>query len=481
MTLSTVDQIGALQAVARYGDEAADAEQTVTRLLEQLSAYDRPNKRQLDYYEGKRKLQDLGISTPPVMRSLDVVAGWPAIVVDTLEERLDLLGWQTGEDEDELDLADLFAANNLDTESSLGHLDSLIYGIGFAVVGNHPDGGTPLITVESAKLVTVTWDAHRRIPNSGIVAEPATGVEPSKAADIYLPGRRLRLERPRGQWIVTGREPLPDQMVPIVPLVNRPHASAFRGRSEITRPVRYLTDAAVRTLLGAEVNREFYAAPQRYAMGASKDTFTNADGTTASQWQAVMGRVWAIERDEDGQLPSVGQFTASSPAPFIEQIKLYAQLLAAQAGMPAAYLGFVTENPSSADAIRAGEARMVKRAERRQAAFGNAWARAARYAVLLRDGELPPEAAGIGCRWRDAATPTRAAAADEASKLVGSGILPPDSQVTYDRIGLSPGEQERVLAETRRKVARQTTQALLALPPAQVAPAQPPVTGGDQG
>lgn len=452
---------GPLGAVARYADEREEAERAARRLVDRLAAYDEPNRRQLNYYTGKNTLKDLGISTPPSMRTLAIVAGWPAIVVDTLEERLDLLGWQTADlEDDDLELAEVFAANNLDTEASLGHLDALIYGIAFAVVGT---GDVPLVTVESPNLVTVTWDAARRTPDAAVVAEPATDTTGPVRANVYLPGRRLLVERPPSSntWAVVDREAYPRNVIPVVPLVNRPHASAYQGRSEITRPVRYLTDAAVRTLLGAEVNREFYAAPQRWAMGASEDSFIDATGARVGEWQAVMGRVWAIERDEDGNLPQVGQFNASSPAPFIEQIKLYAQLLAAQAGMPAAYLGFVTDNPASADAIRAGEARLVKRAERRQAAFGQAWAKVARLALLLRDGEVPPEAAAIRSRWRDAATPTRAASADEASKLVGSGILPADSQVTYDRIGLTPGEQDMVQAENRRKLARQTTALLL--------------------
>jgi hypothetical protein len=463
----------ALDAVARYADEREEAERAARRLMGRLSAYDRPNRRQLGYYTGEHSLKDLGISTPPSMRDLPVVAGWPALVVDTLEERLDLLGWQIPDgDDDELQLAQIFAANNLDTESSLGHLDALIYGIAFAVIGT---GDVPLITVESPSLVTVTWDAQRRMPDAAVVAEPSTESFGPTRANVYLPGRRLLLERPSGTeaWEVVDRQAYPDdEIVPVVPLVNRPHASAYQGRSEITRPVRYLTDAAIRTLLGAEVNREFYAAPQRWAMGASEESFVDSNQARVGEWQAIMGRVWAIERDDDGNVPSVGQFPASSPSPFIEQIKLYAQLLAAQAGMPAAYLGFVTDNPSSADAIRAGEARLVKRAERRQAAFGQAWARVARLAILLRDGEIPPEADAIRSRWRDAATPTRAAAADEASKLVGSGILPADSQVTYDRIGLTPGEQDLVQAESRRKVARETTRLLLAGQPA--APTPPP-------
>jgi hypothetical protein len=163
--------------------------------------------------------------------------------------------------------------------------------------------------------------------------------------------------------------------------------------------------------------------------------------------------VWAVPNDEEGNKPSVEQFNPASPAPYLDQIKGYAQLLAAEAGIPAAYLGFQTDNPASADAIRAGEARLVKRAERRQAVFGRAWLEVGRLALLVRDGSVPAEFDDrISARWRDAATPTRSAAADEALKLTSGDnpILPADSTVTYDRIGLTPAEQRQVAADRRR-------------------------------
>jgi hypothetical protein len=58
----------------------------------------------------------------------------------------------------------------------------------------------------------------------------------------------------------------------------------------------------------------------------------------------------------------------------------------------------------------------------------------------------------ISARWRDAATPTRSAAADEALKLSQGDdpIIPRDSSVLYDRIGLTPAEQRQVEADKRR-------------------------------
>jgi hypothetical protein len=238
---------------------------------------------------------------------------------------------------------------------------------------------------------------------------------------------------------------------------NRVRGSRETGRSEITKAVRYYADAAARTLLGLEVNREFYNAPQRIGLNVSDDMFVDADGNPVSSWTSIMGRTWNIPPGEEGAAaPDVKQFPPSSPAPYIDQVKGYATLLAAEAGIPPTYLGFQTDNPASADAIRAGEARLVKRAERRQASFGRAWHEVGRVALLIRDGEVPNDYdTRVSERWRDAATPTRAASADEAAKLIGAGVLPADSTVTYDRVGLSPAEQAIVKADKARAQALQ--------------------------
>lgn len=92
----------------------------------------------------------------------------------------------------------------------------------------------------------------------------------------------------------------------------------------------------------------------------------------------------------------------------------------------------------------------MKRAERRQTSFGLAWMEIAHLALLLRDGGVDRETfRQVGVKWRDASTPTRAAAADEAAKLIGAGVLPPTSSVTWDRIGLSRQEQEQLERDRR--------------------------------
>lgn len=457
----------------------------VDLLIGKLKHHDAKNAELERYYEGKNRLKDLNISIPPSLKLVDSVVGWAGTAVDVLEERLDLEGYIGG---DNLGLNDVFRANELDLESGLGHKDALVYGKGFVFVGKGMDGEPdPLITIESPKKATAIYDLRsRRITAAILVQRSDRGA--ILGGSLYLPDQTIYFEAYEGAYVELARDVHQLGRVPVAPLINNPRSGDPDGRSEITRAVRSYTDSAMRTLLGAEVAREFYSAPQRYIMGAKEDTFLDSDGNPLDAWKAIQGRILGVPyNDDDNVMPTVGQFQANSPAPYFDQIRQYAQLIAAETAIPASYLGFQTDNPSSADAIRQMEARLVKRAERRQRQFGRTWSEVAKLALLVRDGSIPEEASNIRPVWRDAATPTRAAAADEVLKLIQSGVLAPDSDIVYNRIGLSDSDKqvlksEKATADANALLNNLATAA--AAVPQQQAPAQPaiaPAASGVQG
>ena len=423
-----------------------DEQRLLDDLLRRLGAYQAENRIKADYYEAKQRLRDMGIAIPPSLRGMAECVGWPGTAVDVLEERLDLEGWS---DPDLLGLDEVFANNDLDVEASLAHLDALIYGTAFAAVSAGFDGeDDPLITVESPLNMTGRFDLRSRRLSSAVSVRRDEDTGLPAVVTLYLPDATIYLECV-GAWHVIDRDVHRLGRVPVAQLVNRPRSGAMGGRSEITPTVRSYTDNAMRTLIAAEVAREFHAAPQRYILGSPESFFLDENGEPKSAWESYIGRFLAIERDDADEVPVVGTFAQGSLDPYFAMIRTLSQLLAAEASIPASYLGFVTENPSSADAIRQAEARLVKRAERRQKMFGRAWSEVARLAVMVRDGRTDVQV-NARPKWRDAATPTRAAAADEAVKLIGAGVLTPDSAVTYDRIGLSQLDQQILATEKRR-------------------------------
>lgn len=429
-----------------------DESHLVARLRKKLGSHDAKNDELERYYEGKNRLKDMRISIPPQLSTVNSVVGWAGTTVQVLEERLDFEGYIAP---DTLGLQDIYRANDLDVESSLGHIDSLVFGTSFAVVGKGMTGeADPLITIESPKRMTGVYDLRLRRLTAALSLDRDDDGSP-RTGTLYLPDVTVFIEfLPDGRPVDVYRDEHGMGRVPVVALVNNPRSSDPHGRSEITRAVRSYTDSAMRTLLGAEIAREFYSAPQRYILGADEDVFLDSDGNPLNPWTVYQGRLMGIPTNQDGQIPTVGQFSANDPRPYFDQIKAYAQLVSAETAIPASYLGFQTDNPASADAIRQMEARLVKRAERRQKQFGRAWTEVARLALLVRDGVIPAEADSIRPLWRDPSTPTRAAAADEAVKLISAGVLLPDSDVTYNRIGLSDTDKEVLKSEKRANEAQ---------------------------
>jgi hypothetical protein len=430
----------------------ADELALIEHLAKKLKHHNFKNELLENYYEGKNRLKDLRISIPPQLTTVEAVVGWSGTAVDVLEERLDFEGYYGG---DSFGLNDIYRANNLDLESGLGHRDALVFATGFVAVGKGYAGeADPLITIESPKRMTAEYDMRSRRLSSALLLDSDDNGNP-RSASLYLPDQTIMAEFSNGAWYEIDRSIHNLGRVMVVPLINNPRSSDPHGRSEITPALRSITDSAMRTLLGAEVAREFYSAPQRYALGADESTFTDADGNALNPWSVIQGRMLAIPYNEvENVMPQVGQFQANDVRPYFDQIRAYAQLAAAETALPASYFGMQTDNPASADAIRQMEARLVKRAERRQKQFGRTWTEVAKLAVMLRDGytaeNLPAEFANVRPIWRDASTPTRAASADEAVKMISAGVFPADSEIVLNRIGLSDTEKVQLRDEQRR-------------------------------
>src|SRR5699024_2960759 len=217
------------------------------------------------YYDGKNKLKDLGISLPPQIRFIDTDLGWPGTVVDALEERLDV----EGGDSKELDLT--FQTNDLDVSSSTAHLDALIFGTSFITVTSGREGEPDVVvSVVSPNDMVVTRDNR-----TGRVVEACQYIdgEGGELAVLYRKMDPVWFYELAGEWCVDSVDDLGLGRVPCAQFWRRPRATKSNGRSEITPAVRSLTDSAMRTLVGAEVAREFYAVPQRYLMGAPESFF----------------------------------------------------------------------------------------------------------------------------------------------------------------------------------------------------------------
>lgn len=453
-------------------DPLSDDERSMlARLRGKLQQKDRRNKLRSNYYDGKHRLRNMGISIPPQMRDIETVVGWPAKSVDVLEQRLNFEGFvlpvRSSLTED---LAFIDAENNMAVERSQAHVSALTHGtaFGFATAGD-PDDGDPevVISVRSARQATAIYNRRKRRLDSAL--EVVIGETKADRTEIlYLPDVIVTLERGPGGWLVVDRTPNPVERVLCAPLVHRPFIEREFGMSRITRPVMSLTDTAVRTILRTEVSAEFYSAPQRYLLGADESAFVDKNGNVKTGWETILGRMLAIddpEPEEEGDEPRqlrVGQFPQQSMTPHTEHLRSVATMFGGETAIPVSYLGIIHDNPASADAINAGEAELNKVAERDHLTLGAGWVNLGQLAIMVRDqtDTMPEELTRLRTRWGNPATPTRQAAAQSVMSLVSTGVYLPDSEITWEQLGLDETTIDRLKLERRQRQAEQALERL---------------------
>lgn len=456
-----------------------DPDEWLKRLI---ACHDRdlPQLRLMDsYYEGTQPLSYLApeIQAELSDRMRQLVINWPQLVVDALDERLDVEGFRYADSETTAaDLWDVWQASDMDEGSQQAHVDALALKRSYAIVGsNEDDDATPIVTAESALEVFAERDPRTRQVMAAIKRwdEPApTGSAPLKSAQLYLPDKRITFEQQKGQWVEVDRDTHNLGEVLVVPLANRPRLRHLDGTSEL-RSVIPLSDAACKIASDMMVSAEYHAMPRRWATGMSRDDFADENGQPLSAMSSLAGRMWANESNE----VKFGQFPEAQLSNFHETINVLARLVAALTGLPPAFLGLATDQPPSADAIRASEARLVKRAERRQRAFGEAWERVMRLVLLVRDGKLDPRTRKLETVWRDPATPTYAQKADAVVKLHSSGILP--TEQAWEDLGYSAVQRARMRGMQDDALTRMTAMDLHQMSTAhEPVPVEAPPAGG---
>ena len=138
---------------------------------------------------------------------------------------------------------------------------------------------------------------------------------------------------------------------------------------------------AMRTLRRANVTAEFYSYPQRYVLGMSEDA------EAFDKWSAAMSAFLRIDKDEDGEKPAVGQFQQQSMSPYMEQIRMLAGLFAGETGLTLDDLGMPSQNPSSAEAIKASHETLRLTARKAQRTFGAGLLNVGYLAACVRDDD----------------------------------------------------------------------------------------------
>lgn len=430
------------------------AELTPVEMIEQLSAElvkgHGEIKKYSKYYEGKQPLRYMAPQLEQELgpRIAQLVLNWPRLGVDAYESRLDVEGFRVaGEVQGSEDLWEIWRANDLDEISQQAHLEALITGRSFVIVGPGEDPKIPLISVEHPSQVAVMRDPGTRRVTAAIKSWVDDG--DVQNVTLYQPDVTRYYRKPKNEFELQRQVDHGWGMVPVVPVVNRPRMLCPDGVSELADVVS-IADAANKMATDMMVSAEFHAMPRRAWFGMSEEDFADEHGNPISVWSRIAGREWATEHTQDEA--GVVQFAEADLRNFHESIKLLAQLASQVLALPPHYMGFATTNPPSADAIRSAEAQLVKRCERKQTIFGGAWERVMQIAARIAGVEDGRDLRLLETVWRNPATPTVAQKADAAVKLYTAGIS--TLEQTREDVGYTPAQRQNMADEDRAALER---------------------------
>lgn len=299
------------------------------------------------------------------------ILGWCAKGVDSLADRLVFREFEN----DDFEVNGIFEENNPDVFFDSAILSSLIASCSFVYISKDENDDVKLQVIEATNatgiidpitgLLTEGYAVLERDENKNAILE--AHFLPDRT-DYYYKDKRANFSIPN----VT-QHPL------LVPIIHRPDAVRPFGRSRITRSGMYWQSNAKRTLERADVTAEFYSFPQKYVTGL------DPDAEPMEAWKATVSAMLSFTTGENGQAPKLGQFTTPSMSPFTEQLRTAAAGFAGETGLTLDDLGFVSDNPSSVDAIKASHENLRLAGRKAQRSLGSGFLNVAYLAACLRD------------------------------------------------------------------------------------------------
>lgn len=360
-----------------------------------------------EYYEEKQRAADLGISTPEGLEWFNCVNGWCTKAVDGLADRLQFDQFEN----DNFMFKEMFDQNNPDIFFDDAILSALITSCSFVYISKGAGEGRVRFQIIDGTNATGVLDDFTKLLVEGyaVLDRDDKGNPISEA--YFTPGKTEVYTKGSDQVAV---ETFKCDYCALVPIIYKPDARRPFGHSRISRACMEYAKAAMRTLKRTEISAEFYSFPQKYATGLSQDA------EILDSWKATMSAMLTFTKDEDGERPTLGQFQQGSMAPHVEELKSIASMFAGETGLTLDDLGFVTSNPSSAEAIKAAHEGLRLIAAKAQRCFAVGFKNVGYIGACLRDNQdyTREEIFETRVAWRPVFEPDAA-----TLSLIGDGVL----------------------------------------------------------
>lgn len=322
-----------------------------------------------EYYEMKNTTKYFKGMIPDELKWMKSVMGWCSKSVDALSDRLVFHEFKN----DNFNINEIFNMNNQDIFFDSAILSALISSCCFIYISKD-ENGYPRLQVIDGSNATGIIDPITNLLKEGyaVLDRDDQGVPITEAYFTFEYTEFI--ERGKNTFV---KNPAPYPL--LVPIIYKPDAKRPFGHSRISRSCMSYTQSALRTLLRSEVAAEFYSFPQKYVTGLSQDA------EELDKWQATISSFLRFDKDEDGDSPSLGQFSQQSMTPYIEHLRMFASLFAGETGLTLDDLGFVADNPSSAEAIKASHDNLRLAARKAQRTFGSGFLNVGYLGACIRD------------------------------------------------------------------------------------------------
>lgn len=368
------------------------------------------------YYDGRNKLKDFGISTPPQLLDVETVVDWPNKAVTALADRVRFDGF-TAKDSEVQAMLDALTqrAGFMRRMRFLPHSEE-IYGFYIGTVGVDGDGKAQMDFYD-AEHSSAVWDAAKGRIAYGMVIDLFDDNAPVQVRVFTDEAVHTLWNDGMWRW---STEPISMGRIPMEAFTYRPTDRKPFGQSRVSRAVMSLTDSAVRAALGADISFQFAVAPQKFLLGAAEDPFKNK-----TRWEAFIGSIFAIGYNgKQGVMPQFGQLSQPSMQQSSDMMRMLAARFSGATNIPISQLGIIHDQPASAEAIYAANEPLV--IEATDLIEGNretmkALARmciAAEYDVPL--DELTEDQLDIMPNYRNPAMPSVVSQADAAVKIASA-------------------------------------------------------------
>jgi hypothetical protein len=344
-------------------------------------------------------------------------------VVDAVADRLEIIGFEVKGEGDGTEAAHqtsegyenqvqaVWEDNRMDYNAGRVHTMALRDGDAYVLVWPDLETNQPVITPQPAGLWRVKYDSET--PGRMLYAVKAWITEEKRCRlNIYLrdgiykfiSGRKaeqipervasfVKFDAAAGNdadttWPVAN----PYDMIPVFHFANDASVGEY-GRSEL-QDVLPLQDAVNKAVLDLLAAMEYQALPQRWAAGLDVEIDPDT-GKPIPPFEPGTDVLWTVA-DEKVQF---GQFAAGDLEQLVKVGDSLRMEVARVTGTPLHYVMLLTDPPSG-EALKALEARLLKKVRDRQMAFGNTWSDVMQFVSTIIG---LPETVRFEPKWKDPA------------------------------------------------------------------------------